>query len=136
MHRRGVTLIELLIVMIIIAILSVVIFVSLMSSVDEAREASLTRFQADMNTTLPQWTAYYIKNASPKPGNYEFMPGGSIRTAVVAETLHWFRWYNDFRGSEYLSELPVDTFYLYIRVPNGRAEAQCIRNGVSLNENP
>ncbi len=60
-NQKGVTLIELLIVMIIIAILSVVIFISMTASIEDAEQASVDDFKANVNTALKQALAATIQ---------------------------------------------------------------------------
>ena len=71
MHKNqsGVTLIELLIVMIIIAILSVVIFVSMTASIEDAEQASLDDMRDKVHATLEHWVSKRVTdNASLSEG--------------------------------------------------------------------
>lgn len=55
-HRgSGVTLIELLIVLIIIAILSVVIFIAMSGSTDDARQSAAVDKETKINTAVKKW---------------------------------------------------------------------------------
>lgn len=108
--RKGVTLIELLIVMIIVAILSIVIFVSMSGNIDDAQTAALKDFQNNARTAVNSWNAAVLtKNPNAFQGNLQgagdpmdFAPNALTGTPVGAETLRWFAF---LQGSYTLNDL-------------------------------
>jgi len=75
MNKRGVTLIELLIVMIIIAILSAVIFVSMTGALDDARCSDARDTVSDLQVTLKQcWSWQYLNSSNYDTYNCSGLP--------------------------------------------------------------
>lgn len=93
MHSHGVTLIELLIVMIIVAVLSIVIFISMSQSIVDAQAAQQQDFNSNAIMAVRSWNSSCMR----RNPNFNLMSqsqwNAQIPNAVrgtTEETLSWF----------------------------------------------
>lgn len=125
---RGVTLVEVMIVMITIAILSIAIFLSLQGAIEEAHEADTSAFRGEMNALLGRWFVRRVTSAEPA-GGWDFMPGGAVRSACFgtpAETLGWSDWLTLGGEPLLINPLPEDTARVSILIPLDGTGARCV----------